>query len=196
MIEWAIACISSVLTESPSQYPATFIHIWFMLNKNERITLITQCLYLLSSYCAQLKSYMLAELLILLSSFLRLNGALKLIRIESCDGISASEKQHSPVCLYTHTHTHTSGPSPQKQRSFCQELTVAGCLSRLLVDGQGLTLSAWRVFLPWCRMCEGLFPICQACTGTRQGWKGLAGLLLVLCKHTCALSWVHWVIVM
>ncbi len=130
MIEWAIACVSSVLTESPSQYPATFIHIWFMLNKNERITLITQCLYLLSSYCAQLKSYMLAELLILLSSFLRLNGALKLIRIKSCDGISASEKQHSPVCLYshTHTHTHTPGPSPQKQRSFCQELTVAVCL--------------------------------------------------------------------
>lgn len=103
-------------------------------------------LYLLSSYCTQLKSYMLAELLILLSSFLRLSGALKLIRMEIFDGISTSEKQHSPVCLYI----HTSGPSPQKQRSFCQELAVALCHSRLLVDGQGLTLRAWRVFLPWC----------------------------------------------
>lgn len=126
-------------------------------------------LYLLSSYCTQLKSYMLAELLILLSSFLRLSGALKLIRMEIFDGISTSEKQHSPVCLYI----HTSGPSPQKQRSFCQELVVAACLSRLLVDGQGLTLRAWRVFLPWCRL-----PVCvKACFQyAKRVWaRGRAG---------------------
>jgi hypothetical protein len=68
--------------------------------------LITLCLYLLSSYCAQLKSFMPGELPILLSSFLRVKGALKLIRMERCDSISASEMQHTLLYAYTHIHTH------------------------------------------------------------------------------------------
>lgn len=91
-------------------------------------------------------------------------------------------------CMLIHTHTHF--------RPFSSETTVL--LSRARRGSVPQSAAGWwsgtdteslasvSPMLPFASMCEGLFPICQACPGTRQGWRGPAGPLLVLCKHTCA----------
>lgn len=146
------------------------------------------CLYLLSSYCAQLKSYMLGELPILLSAFLRVKGALKLIRMELCDSISASEKQHTLLHAYTHIHTYFRPFSV-----VTMVLLSRACHGSLPQSAAGWwsgtdteSLASVSPMMPFASMCKGLFPICQRSPGMRQGWRGPASPLPVLCKHTCA----------
>ncbi len=185
MIEWAIACVSSVLTENtiPSYFHSHLIYAeqkW----KNHAYYAVSVIFKLLLCTVEKLHTSWITHSPFIL--FKTQWGFEADKNREMWWYLSIREVTLSCMLIHTHTHTHS--------RPFSSETTVL--LSRahrgsVPQDGQGLTLRAWRVFLPWCRMCEGLFPICQVCTGTRQGWRGPAGLLLVLCKHLCeSVEWL------